>query len=108
MLWNLLRIIFFWCIGALDVTEGIGAAFGIPHVPELWEEVNRAHSRSRSNSYRVRSRSRTHSTRSAVGREVRGEVMMVGGEDGRAKRQLKVKSTPQVEGGGSSYVEHEV
>ena len=44
--------------GALDVTEGIGAAFGIPHVPELWEEVSRTHSRSRTSS-RARSRSRS-------------------------------------------------
>ena len=51
--------------GALDVTEGVGAVFGIPHVPELWEEVSRSHSRSRTSSYRA-SRSRTHSTRSTM------------------------------------------
>ena len=55
-------------VGALDVTEGVGAAFGIPHVHELWEEVSRGH-RSRSNSYRARSR--TRSTRSTAG-EVKG------------------------------------
>ncbi len=48
------------CIGALDVTEGVGAAFGIPHVPELWEEVSRTHNRSRSRtSSRARSQSRS-------------------------------------------------
>ena len=40
------------------MSEGIGAAFGIPHVPELWEEVSRSHSRSRTSS-RARTRSRS-------------------------------------------------
>ena len=31
--------------GALDLTEEIGAAIGIPHVPEIWEEIQRSHSR---------------------------------------------------------------
>ena len=48
-------------VGALDVSEGVGAVFGIPHVPELWDEVARPHSRSRSGSYRPRSRSRSRS-----------------------------------------------
>ncbi len=29
--------------GALDVTEEVGAAFGIPHVSQVWEEVHRSH-----------------------------------------------------------------
>ena len=58
---------FDWLLGALDVTEGVGAAFGIPNVPELWEEMNRPHSRSRAS----RSPSRSIS-RSALP-EVRGE-----------------------------------
>ena len=33
--------------GALDITEEVGAAVGIPHLPQIWEEVHRSHSRSR-------------------------------------------------------------
>ena len=60
---HLVEVTVVFCAGALDVTEGVGAAFGIPHVPELWEEVNRGH-RSRSSSYRARSR--TRSVRSTI------------------------------------------
>ena len=31
-------------IGALDLTEEVGAAVGIPHVSQIWEEVHRTHS----------------------------------------------------------------
>ncbi|XP_064391554.1 mitochondrial sodium/calcium exchanger protein-like [Halichondria panicea] len=34
--------------GALDITEEVGAAVGIPHLSQVWEEVHRSHSRSRS------------------------------------------------------------
>ena len=40
--------------GALDVTEEVGVALGIPHVAQIWDEVHRSHSKSRS-----RSRSRS-------------------------------------------------
>ena len=55
-------------LGALDVTEGVGAAFGIPHVPELWEEVSRGHHRNRSASYRSRSGSHRSQSGSHVNR----------------------------------------
>lgn len=29
--------------GALDITEEVGAAVGIPHVAKIWEEVHRSH-----------------------------------------------------------------
>lgn len=31
------------CSGALDITEEVGAAVGIPHVSQIWEEVHRSH-----------------------------------------------------------------
>lgn len=33
--------------GALDITEEVGAAVGIPHVGQIWQEVHRSHTRSR-------------------------------------------------------------
>lgn len=59
------------------MTEGVGAVFGIPHVPELWEEVSRGH-RSRSGSYRARSRSRSKSALE----DVRKIMHIKGGEGG--------------------------
>lgn len=33
--------------GALDITEEVGAAIGIPHVAKIWEEVHRSHQSNR-------------------------------------------------------------
>ena len=31
--------------GALDVSEEVVAAVGIPHVPQIWEEIHKVHHR---------------------------------------------------------------
>lgn len=64
-------------VGALDVTEGVGAVFGIPHVPELWEEVSRSHSRGRTSS-RAQSRSYSRSAIVEV-RVISGGLLLVVG-----------------------------